>query len=165
MSDVFLRGVRMPDPSGPSKAPDEVRTRLLRDEGPAERNRALAIRWFRQVWNERRTETIDELFAADSIGHTEADDFRGPAGFKAGREALLDAFPDFQVEVEGTAADGDHVVVRWRARGTHRGAGLGMPSTGRAVEFRGMTWLTFKNGLIVEGWDSWNLGKLLESLR
>jgi hypothetical protein len=31
--------------------------------------------------------------------------------------------------------------------------------------FRGMTWLTFKDGLIVEGWDLWNLGKLLESLQ
>jgi hypothetical protein len=28
-----------------------------------------------------------------------------------------------------------------------------------------MTWHTFKNGVIVEGWDSWNLGGLLESLR
>jgi len=155
----------MPDPQGPRMTPEKVRNELLRDESPAERNRALAIRWFHQVWSERRTETIDELFPADAIGHTEADDFKGPAGFKAGREALLDAFPDFEVKVEDTAADGDHVVVRWRARGTHKGAGLGMAATGRPVEFRGMTWLTFKNGLIVEGWDSWNLGKLLESLR
>jgi hypothetical protein len=42
---------------------------------------------------------------------------------------------------------------------------LGMAATGRAVDFRGMTWLTLKNGVIVEGWDSWNLGRLLESLR
>ncbi len=48
-------------------------------------------------------------------------------------------------------ADGDHVVVRWPARGTHLGDGLGMPPTNRSVDFRGMTWLTFKNGVIVEG--------------
>jgi predicted ester cyclase len=63
------------------------------------------------------------------------------------------------------AADGDHVFVRWRARGTHRGDCLGRPAIGRPVDFRGMTWLTFRNGLIVEGWDSWNLGELLESLK
>ena len=127
-------------------------------------NRVLAIRWFREVWNNRRTETIDELFAADGIGHTENGD-QGPAEFKAAREGLLDAFPDIQVDVENTASDGNHVVVRWRARATHLGAGLGLPATGRRVDFRGMTWLTFKKGVIVEGWDSWNLGRLLESLR
>ena len=136
---------------------------LLTDLRP-EINRERAIRWFREVWNERRRETIDELFPPDAIGHTENGD-QGPAEFKAAREGLLNAFPEMYVEVEGTAADGDHVVVRWRVRGTHRGDGLGMPATGRPVNFRGMTWLTFKNGVIIEGWDSWNLGRLLESLR
>jgi hypothetical protein len=27
-----------------------------------------------------------------------------------------------------------------------------------------MTWMHFENGRIVEGWDSWNLGKLLQEL-
>jgi hypothetical protein len=36
----------------------------------AERNRALAIRWFRDVWNERRDQTLDELFATNGIGLT-----------------------------------------------------------------------------------------------
>jgi steroid delta-isomerase-like uncharacterized protein len=103
----------------------------------------------REVWNERRTETIDDLFAPGAIGHTENGD-QGPAEFKAASEGLLNAFPDIQIKVEDTAADGDHVVVRWRARGTHRGDGLGMPATGRPVDFRGMTWLTFRNGIIVE---------------
>jgi len=62
-------------------------------------------------------------------------------------------------------ANGGDVMVRWRARGTRRGDGLGMPPTNREVEFGGMTWLIFKNGLIIEGWDSLNLGRLLESLR
>jgi len=56
-------------------------------------NRALAVRWFHEVWGERRTETIDELFPPHAIGHTEVSDFQGPAEFKTGREALLDAFP------------------------------------------------------------------------
>lgn len=66
--------------------------------------------------------------------------------------------------MEDTAADGDQVVVRWTATATHRGNSLGMAATGRRVSFRGMTWLTFSNGMVVEGWDSWNLGALLASL-
>jgi steroid delta-isomerase-like uncharacterized protein len=138
----------------------------IRDRVPSEseRNRALAKRWFQEVWNERRDQTLDELFAADAIGHTENGD-QGREEFKTGRAGLLDAFPDMHVAVEDTSADGDHVVVRWRARGTHFGSGLGIPASGRPADFRGMTWLTFKNGVIVEGWDSWNLGRLLESLK
>jgi hypothetical protein len=37
------------------------------DLGLAERNRALAIRWFLDVWNERRDQTLDELFATNGI--------------------------------------------------------------------------------------------------
>src|SRR5260370_36262574 len=59
-------------------------------------NRALAVCWFHEVWGERRTETIDELFAPGAIGHTENDD-QGKAGFKAAREGLLNAFPDKHV--------------------------------------------------------------------
>jgi predicted ester cyclase len=69
------------------------------------------------------------------------------------------------VEVEDVIAVGRGVVVRWRVQATQLGPGLGMPPTGRPVDFRGMTWLTFKNGLIVEGWDLWKLGKLIESLK
>jgi hypothetical protein len=32
-------------------------------------------------------------------------------------------------------------------------------------DFRSMTLITLKDGLIVEGWNSWNLGALLESLK
>jgi len=120
--------------------------------------------WSQAVGNERRDQILDEFFAADAIGHTENGD-QGPDEFKVGRAGLLDAFPDIHVAIEDTSADGDHVVVRWRAWGTHLGSGLGMPATGRSVSFYGMTWLTFKNGVIVEGWDSWNLNRLLESLK
>jgi|SRR5215467_6572222 len=130
----------------------------------AEVNRVLAVRWFQQVWNERRTDTIDELFGDNAVGHMEGGD-QNRDGFKAAREGLLNAFPDIEVKVEDTVAAGDHVVVRWLVRGTHQGFGLGLPPTNRQVEFRGMTWMTFKDGVIVEGWDSWNLGALLESLR
>lgn len=115
--------------SGPRKTPEEVFDKLLRDETPPERNRALAKRWFREVWDERLTATVDELFHPEGLGHMEGEDHQGPAAFKAARAGLLDAFPDIRIDVEDTVADGAHVVVRWRARGTHRGAGLGIVAT------------------------------------
>jgi steroid delta-isomerase-like uncharacterized protein len=128
-------------------------------------NTTLARRWMREVWNERREETIDELLLPTSIGHMEGGDVVGPAGFRAVRAVLLDAVPDLRVVVEDAIAEGDAVALRWQATGTHRGGGFGFPATGRPVRVRGLSWLCFADGRLVEGWDSWNLGALLEELR
>ena len=131
----------------------------------SEANRRLAKRWFEEVWNRQRVETVDEILDPQALGHMEGGDVRGPEAFKAVRGDLLRAFPDMKVEVEDTVAEGDHVVLRWNVRATHRGEGLGARPTGRSVDFRGMTWMTFRDGKIVEGWDSWNLGLLLQRIQ
>jgi steroid delta-isomerase-like uncharacterized protein len=120
-------------------------------------NIALARRWFDEVWNQRRTETIDELLAPDSVGHTEAGDVVGPAAFKETIHApLLAAIPDLKISVDDLIADGDNAVVRWSARGTHRGDVLGARASGKHVTFHGITWIRFRDGKMVEGWDAWN---------
>ena len=130
----------------------------------SEHNRALARRWFDEVWNQRNTATVDELLHPEAIGHMEGVETRGHDDFKKVRAGILDAFPDLDVVVEDTITEGDQVVVRWRARGSHCGHGLGIPPCNRAAEFRGMTWLRFQNGKLVEGWDAWNMGGLMQQL-
>jgi steroid delta-isomerase-like uncharacterized protein len=129
-----------------------------------EKNGELARRWFEEVWNQRRDATVPELLAPRASCHKEGAELIGPQQYLDARVALLGAFPDMKVTVEATLTEGDDVVVRWAARGTHRGDGLGVPPSRRDVSFRGITWLRFANGQIVEGWDSWNLGKLLQEL-
>ena len=128
-------------------------------------NAALAKRWFDEVWNQRRDATVHELLAVGCDGHMEGGDVRNPSEFLAARAALLSTFPDLKVKVEDTVAEGDRVAVRWSASGTHRGGDLGFPASGRKADFRGISWIRFSDGKIVEGWDSWNLGRLLEELR
>jgi steroid delta-isomerase-like uncharacterized protein len=129
-------------------------------------NVALARRWFEEVWNGRRTDTIDELLTEESVSYSEAGPLRGPEEFKTRAHAVfLSAFPDLRLSVEGTVAEGDQVVVRWAATGTHAGDALGFPATGRPVAFRGMTWIRFRDGKMVEGQDSWNQAGLIQSLR
>jgi predicted ester cyclase len=130
-----------------------------------EQNRKLAVRWFEEVWNRQSEATIDEIMAPNSVGHMEGIEVVGPQEFKNVRATLLKAFPDLQLTVEATAADGDAVVARWRATGTHRGPVFGIEGTGAQVAFKGMTWLVIKRGQLVEGWDAWNQGALAETLR
>jgi predicted ester cyclase len=130
-----------------------------------ERNRALVLRWFEEVWNRRIDATADELAAPGAIGHLEGIETVGPAAFLKVRSALLAAFPDLQIIVEDSIAEGDNVVVRWRATGTHLGEGFGLGVTRAPVAFRGMSWQRVVDGRIVEAWDAWNEGALIESLR
>jgi steroid delta-isomerase-like uncharacterized protein len=128
-------------------------------------SRELARRWFEEVWNLRRDETVRELLADGAVAHMEGGEAVGAESFLQARAALLGAFPDIRVTVEDVVSDDDRAVVRWSAGGRHSGGQLGIAASGRDVRFRGMTWMRFENGKIVEGWDAWNLGALLEACR
>lgn len=130
----------------------------------AEHNRARAIRWFQEVWNERLGTSIDEIMAPECRGNMEGVGDVDPVAFRATWSSMTGAFPDLSVEVLDTVAERSHVVVGWRMRATHTGDGLGIPATGREISVRGMTWFTFADGRIVEGWDSWNHGALVAEL-
>ena len=86
---------------------------------------ALGRQWFEEVWNRRRTETIDELMHPQIRGLIEGGVINNREEFKTARTALLAAFPDLHVNVEDRIGQGPSVVVRWTAAGTHTGAALG----------------------------------------
>jgi len=125
--------------------------------------RALARRWFEDNWNARRDAVVDELLSPTGVGHMEGGDVHGREEFKAARAALLGALPDLQLVVDDTIADGNQVAVRWRVSGTHLGDHFGFAASRRPANFRGITWLRFDGDLIVEGWDGWNQGALMQA--
>src|SRR5215204_4698314 len=87
----------------------------------SEENKALIRRWFEEVWNNGREDAIDEMFAAEGIAHGLVEEgdktMRGPAGFKPFFQKFRSAFPDIEVVVEDTIAEGDKVVARCVVRG------------------------------------------------
>jgi len=123
----------------------------------------LAIRWFEEVWNQRRADTIEELSCPNCIGHMEGQAYSGIAEFKQMREQLLGALPNLKIVIEDVLADENAAVVRWRVDGKHTGQALGSP-TQKAISFSGMTWLKFTDGKISEAWDRWNRDGLLRQL-
>ena len=134
----------------------------MRDSGDV---KTIARRWFEEAWNERRDDSVDELMSAEAYGHVEGGVVHGPDEFRKMRGTFLAALPDVRIEVEDVIAEGDRAAVRWRAKGTHGGDGFGFAASNRTVDISGTTWLTIRDGRIVEGWDTWNLGGLLASLK
>ena len=128
--------------------------------------RTLATRWFEEIWNQRRDATIDELMAADAVGHMEgAPDVHGRTDFRKVRDTLLGAFPDLHIVVDDVLADDHRAVVRWHLTASHKGDHFGFPATNKPVSFSGLIWLTFRDGQIVEGRDAWNQGAVMQALQ
>ena len=62
------------------------------------------------------------------------------------------AFPDVLFTVEDQIAEGNMVVTRWTARGTHKGVFRGIPPTGKHAMTTGISVTRVAYGKFVEGW-------------
>ena len=81
----------------------------------SQQNRALAHRWFEEVWNQGREETIHELLAPDAVAHSLSEpgvDARGQGDFLQFFLMMRGAFPDMKLVIEDTIAEGDKVVLQ-----------------------------------------------------
>jgi len=129
---------------------------------------AITYRWFEEVWNQGREETIDELCAPDITGDGLGEGgtpIKGAEGFKVFWRNLRDAFPDSKVTIEDTVTQGDKCVVRLTFRGTHTGkGGLGLAPSARQVAISGMIMLRIVDGKIHEAWNSWDQLGLLQQI-
>ena len=124
-------------------------------------------RWFEEVWNQGREETVDELFAPDAIAHGLAEggaEARGPEDFKIFSRGLRSAFPDIHIGIEDLIVHGDKVAARFVVEGTHGGDGIGVAPTQRRVSVEGMCIVRIGDGQIVEAWNYWDQLGLLRQL-
>lgn len=53
---------------------------------------------------------------------------------------------------------------RWTARGTHKGALMGIPPTGKQVTVTGITINRIANGKFAEDWSNYDLLGMLQQL-
>jgi len=116
-------------------------------------NKNIVRRWFEEVWNQGRVETIDELFPPHGVAHGLGGDMHGPAEFKPFHSAFRQAFPNMRITLDQLIAEGDKVAFSWTAEGTHHGPLMAIAPTGRDSRFDGMGIIRIHDGKIVEGWN------------
>ena len=132
-----------------------------------EENVALMRRWFQEVWNEGRVQTIYDLLAEDIHGWGQdlpGVEIRKPADFVKLYERIHGAFPIQKLTVEDAFGSGDRVVVRWSSVMTHTGDHLGVPASHKTVHITGITIARIENGKIVEGWDNWDQLAMMQQI-
>ena len=120
----------------------------------SEHNKRLVRRGIEEVWNRGNLAAVDELVASDFVIHSSPDEIHGPEGAKQYAAMLRAAFPDIHLTIDDQIAEGDRVVTRWTARGTHLGPFQGIPSTGKQVRVTAIDIDRVANGKLVECWTN-----------
>lgn len=120
-----------------------------------EDNKSLVRRFYEEVWDRGSTDFAYEVFAADYVRHDlrATDALPGPEGQKKIADAFRAAFPDLRVTVDLIVGEGDYVVGRWTATGTHTGTWGAVAPTGRQARFSAVNIYRFKDGKVAEIWN------------
>lgn len=130
-----------------------------------EDNKALGRRIPEEVWSKGDMAAADAVLSPEFVNHNPA--FGHPPtreGYKQTIAQFRAAFPDLHMAVEDEVAEGDKVVLRFRATGTQQGAFGAFPPSGRTVEFTGTGTFRVRNGQVVELWVNGDLLGLLQQL-
>ena len=127
----------------------------------AEENKENARRLLEEAFGQGKTEVLDEVLDPNFVcwdPNSEAGEIRGAETFRGEIEYFRNAVPDLTYTVEDQVAEGERVVTRWRAAGTHEGEFFGVPGTGKRIEMSGIQIDRFdENGKMVEEWPEYDL--------
>ncbi len=125
----------------------------------------LIERIFEEVFNQKRLEVIDELFAQDYVEHHPVmGDLHGREAFKELCRQWFRAFPDMKNTISDIVIDGD--LAYWKARftGTHTGELNGIPPTGKRIDILGINKGIKRNGQAVEHWTGNDFAQMMQQL-
>jgi steroid delta-isomerase-like uncharacterized protein len=129
-------------------------------------NKAAARRLLEEFFVQGNFDVADEIVDKNYVGHDIAmpEPLRGPEGLKQQAKGYREAFPDLKMKIEDQFAEGDKVVTRWTASGTHKGDLFGIAPTGKQTTVEGITIDRFSGGKIAESWDNWDALGLMQQL-
>ena len=129
-------------------------------------NGSVVRRLFDEVINRGDLDAASELVTDDVV-------FRGRGGravatgvetFKRIVIMLRTSFSDYHFELEDLIAEGDKVVTRFTASGTHIGSYMNIPPTGKEVSYAAVDIFRLHDGKIEEVWSLSDQLHLMEQL-
>jgi steroid delta-isomerase-like uncharacterized protein len=129
-------------------------------------NKNLVEAFIRELFTQGDLEAVDRYLDPDMVNH----DLpfpgapEGPAGMRHAAAMFRKALPDWHSDVEQLVAEGDLVVERFTASGTHSGELMGVAPTGRVLRLRGIQMFRVRHGRIVERWGRLDEAGLMRQL-
>ncbi len=132
----------------------------------SEQNKALMRRAVEELWNHANFAILEEVVADDFVIHasTPEEEIHGLEGAKQFVNMLHNAMPDIHFTIVDQVAEGDRVVTRWTAQGTHKGELMGMAPTGKRVTLTATDIDRIANGKVVECWSSLDGAAMMQQM-
>ena len=128
-----------------------------------EDNKAIYRRFIEEVINGHNPERLEAFLTPDFIEHAPG----VPSGLAGARQftaAYFRAFPDLHLAIDDLIAEGDWVVARLTATGTHRGVFRGVAPTGKRVTITSFDAWRVQDGKCAEHWSQVDLLGILQQL-
>ena len=130
--------------------------------------KAVARRYREELWSQEALNVADEIVAPTCAFHN-FDPItpvleNGSAGARNLVIIYRTAFPDVRFTLDDLLAEGDRVLVRWTAHGTHTGSFMGIQPTRMKVTVHGMDIYRVTGGKIQEIWVNWDTMSFMQQL-
>jgi steroid delta-isomerase-like uncharacterized protein len=130
-----------------------------------EQNKALVRRAIDLIWNQGDVSAVTALYSPTYVYHDPANPrVKSVRDFEQLVTSFRRAFPDLQMVVEGQIGEGDLVVSRWGARGTHKGHWFNIAPTDKHVMVTGITIDLLRDHQIAESRVNWDALGLFQQL-
>lgn len=117
-----------------------------------DQNKVLVQRIYADMWNKGDFEVAGDIFVQSE-------------GVQKFMREFLQAFPDLHHTVEELIAEGDRVVARFSAQGTHTGKWKDYPPTGKSIHYTGVTIVQVEDGKIIHHHTWWDRMEVIEQIR
>lgn len=132
----------------------------------AEQNNAICVEFFDSAWN--KGVVREDLLSADAVDHSQVGGKTktepGAGSFKHIVGMFRHAMPDIRLTILDEIYTNDKVVHRWVLNGTDSGGVMGMPPSGKSLQFTGTTVVRMQDGKIAERWANVDELGLLQQL-
>lgn len=134
----------------------------------SEANKAVVRRFVEEVQTKHNLAVAGELFDPNGVNHSPVPGL--PPGLSMMEEfeiffgLILTAFPDIRAEIHTQVAEGDKVVTHKSFRATHQGDFMGIPATGKAVEFDVIDIFRVADGKMTDHWAVGDMMGLMQQL-
>lgn len=121
--------------------------------------------FYDDAWNRWHDDVVDDLLAEGfTFRGSLGDEVHGRRQWRAYRDKVRMAVPDFHNEVVDLVTSRGRAAVRLRYTGHHHGVLLGQQGRGEPIDYAGAAFFHFADGRITEAWVLGDLDALQQQI-
>ena len=111
-----------------------------------EENKAIMRRVWEEIFDEGKSEKVDEFFTNDHVYHIPGGrEIKGIEGFKKFNDWVHESFSELHFTAGNLMADGDNVVTHYTMKGTHK--------NNKKLVLQGVIIARIAGGKVAEQWE------------